>query len=167
MTNTTIEQTSHPRTAIVTGAAQGIGQAIALQLATDGFDVTVADLPALQSLVEATAISVRALGRRAHVSLTDVSKLSEVERMCAEHIQALGPIWCMVANAGIAQVKPAMELSEEDMRNMFEVNVFGVFNCFQIAAKHMIQQGFGGRMLGASRYVALSPFAPHVSFHSW
>lgn len=151
------ERDSHPKTAIVTGAAQGIGRAIALQLATDGFDVTVADLPALQSLAEDTANSMRALGRKSHVSLTDVSDRSEVERMCADHVEVLGPIWCMVANAGIAQVKPAMELTAQDVRKMFEVNVFGVFNCFQVAARYMIEHGAGGRLLAASRYCMPAP----------
>lgn len=49
----------------------------------------------------------------------------------------------MVANAGIAQVKPALELTESDIRKMFEVNVFGLFNCYQVAAKHMIAQKEG------------------------
>lgn len=152
-----------PRSAMVTGAAQGIGRAIALQLATDGFDVTVADLPALRSLAEDTATSIRALGRKAHVSLADISDRGEAERMCAEHLDALDPIWCMVANAGIAQVKPVMELTEQDVRKTFDVNVFGMFNCFQVAAKHMIEQGGGGRLLAASRYLLHAHSHPPLS----
>lgn len=83
--------------------------------------------------------------------------------MCAEHVELLGPIQCMVANAGIAQVKPAMELTEQDMRKMFEVNVFGVFNCFQVAARYMIAQGGGGRLLAASRYTLHSHSYPRSS----
>ena len=140
-----------PKTAIITGAARGIGRAIALQLATEGFAITVADLPALQPAAEATADSIRQLGRRANVALADVSNRSEVEAMVQSHVDTLGPLFCMVANAGIAQVKPALELTEQDVRKMFEVNVFGLFNCYQVAAKQMIAQGTKGRLLGASR----------------
>lgn len=56
-----------------------------------------------------------------------------------------------VANAGICQVKPALKVTEADMQKMFEVNVFGVFNCYQVAAKQMIEQGTKGRIIGCSR----------------
>ncbi len=62
----------------------------------------------------------------------------------------------MVANAGIAQVKALLDLEEEDLKRMFEVNVFGVFNCYREAAKQMISQGTGGKILGAARFVPFS-----------
>jgi NAD(P)-dependent dehydrogenase (short-subunit alcohol dehydrogenase family) len=58
----------------------------------------------------------------------------------------------MVANAGIAQVKGLLELTEQDLRNMFEVNVYGVFNCYSAGAKQLIKQGNGGKLLGCARY---------------
>lgn len=58
----------------------------------------------------------------------------------------------MIANAGIAQVKGLLDLSEDDVRRMFEINVFGVFNCYSAAAKQMIKQGNGGKIIGASRF---------------
>jgi NAD(P)-dependent dehydrogenase (short-subunit alcohol dehydrogenase family) len=61
----------------------------------------------------------------------------------------------MIANAGIAQVKSLLSLTEDDVRRMFEVNVFGVFNCYSAAAKQMIKQGGGGKIVGAARYVSL------------
>lgn len=59
----------------------------------------------------------------------------------------------MIANAGIAQVKALLDLSEDDVRRMFEVNVFGVFNCYSAAAKQMIKQGGGGKLIGCARFV--------------
>ncbi|MGP0031465.1 MAG: SDR family NAD(P)-dependent oxidoreductase, partial [Acidimicrobiales bacterium] len=56
-------------------------------------------------------------------------------------VQNLGPLNVMIANAGIAQVKALLDLTEDDVRRMFEVNVFGVFNCYSAAAKQMIKQG--------------------------
>jgi NAD(P)-dependent dehydrogenase (short-subunit alcohol dehydrogenase family) len=60
----------------------------------------------------------------------------------------------MIANAGIAQVKALLDLTEDDVRRMFEVNVFGVFNCYSAAAKQMIKQGTGGKIIGAARFVS-------------
>ena len=64
----------------------------------------------------------------------------------------------MVANAGIAQVKALLDLTEQDLKRMFEVNVFGVYNCYSTAAKQMIKQGSGGKILGAARFVFPSPY---------
>jgi NAD(P)-dependent dehydrogenase (short-subunit alcohol dehydrogenase family) len=60
----------------------------------------------------------------------------------------------MIANAGIAQVKALLDLSEDDLRRMFEINVFGVFNSFSAAAKQMIKQGTGGKLVSCARYVS-------------
>ena len=57
----------------------------------------------------------------------------------------------MVANAGICQVKPAVELTEQDFDRMFKVNVYGVFNSYQESAKQLIKQGTGGRLIGCAR----------------
>jgi NAD(P)-dependent dehydrogenase (short-subunit alcohol dehydrogenase family) len=57
----------------------------------------------------------------------------------------------MIANAGIAQVKAVLDLTEEDMQRMININLFGVFNCYQVAAKQMIKQGTKGKLIGAAR----------------
>lgn len=61
--------------------------------------------------------------------------------MIAQVVAALGPLSCVVANAGIVQVKPLLKLTEEDFDRMFRVNVYGVHFTYQAAAKQMIQQG--------------------------
>lgn len=68
-------------------------------------------------------------------------------------VDVLGPLHVMVANAGIAQVKPLLELSEEDVERIFSVNFYGVFNCYQVAAKQFMKQGTPGKLLGAARLV--------------
>jgi len=68
-------------------------------------------------------------------------------------VKHLGPLNVMIANAGIAQVKALLDLTEDDVRRMFEVNVFGVFNCYSAGAKQMIKQGTGGKLIGCARYV--------------
>jgi NAD(P)-dependent dehydrogenase (short-subunit alcohol dehydrogenase family) len=69
----------------------------------------------------------------------------------------------MVANAGIAQMKPVLEMTDEDIRVIFDVNVIGVFNCYSAAAKQMIKQGSGGKIIGAASIAAFkgSPGLAH------
>jgi NAD(P)-dependent dehydrogenase (short-subunit alcohol dehydrogenase family) len=99
-----------------------------------------------------TATEIEKIGRKSHVVLGDVSKRADVEKMCESHVEHVGPLYTMVANAGICQVKSALEVTEKDMEKMFQVNVFGVFNCYQAAAKQMIKQGTQGRIIGCARY---------------
>ena len=94
---------------------------------------------------------IKSLGRNAVHYLADVSNRSEVEKMVETSVSQLGPLNTMVANAGIAQVKALLDLTEEDLKRMFEVNVYGVYNCYSSAAKQMIKQGGGGKILGAAR----------------
>ncbi|KAH8590838.1 acetoin dehydrogenase-like protein [Bisporella sp. PMI_857] len=147
------------RTAIVTGSARGIGKAIAIRLAEDGFDVCVNDIPANQAGIDETVKEIQGLGRSACGYAADVSKLSQVEKLIDTSVATLGPLNVMTANAGIAQVKPLLDLSEQDVRRMFEVNVFGVFNCYSAAARQMIKQGGGGKLIGCASIVAFRPFA--------
>ncbi len=121
------------RTAIVTGGARGIGKAIALRLARDGYDVTVNDIPSNQKLIEETVSSIQALGRRAHAFAVDVSSPTGVGQLIDSSVAALGPLNTMVANAGIAQVKPLLDVTPEDFQRMFEVNVAGVHYCYRMS----------------------------------
>lgn len=79
----------------------------------------------------------------------------------------------MVANAGIAQVKPLLDLTEEDVERMFAVNVFGVHNCYSVAAKQMIRQGPMSssiyKLIGCASIVAFKPFPllSHYSASKW
>lgn len=76
-----------------------------------------------------------------------------MEALIEASVKNLGNLHVMIANAGIAQVKALLDISEDDVRRMFEVNVFGVFNCYSAAAKQMIKQGTGGKIVGAARFV--------------
>lgn len=129
------------RVAIVTGSSRGIGRAVALRLAQDGYDVAINDIAANKAGAEEVAKEIQGLGRKSTVAIADVSKLKEVEAMIQHAVNELGPLNTMVANAGIAQVKALLDLTEEDFENMFRVNVFGVNNCYQAAAKQIIKQG--------------------------
>jgi len=98
------------------------GKAIALRLAQDGYDICVNDVKANKSDVESVVSEIQSLGRKSVPVLADVSNRKEVEEMVETSVSELGPLNTMVANAGIAQVKPLLDLTEHDLRRMFEVN---------------------------------------------
>lgn len=167
-------------TAIVTGAARGIGRAIAVRLARDGYSVTANDLPALRGELDSLVAELRSsFDVRAYAHTADVSSPEQVDELVRASVDALGPLDTMVANAGIAQVKPLLELTPEDWRRMFEVNVAGVHYCFQAAARAMIAQAEGksagdtgrlaGKLISAASIVAFKPFAQlgHYSASKW
>ena len=145
------------------------GKAIALRLAQDGYDICVNDIETNRAGAEEVVTEIKGLGRNATSYMADVSNLSEVQNLVEASVNELGPLNTMVANAGIAQVKGLLDLTEQDFRRMFEINVFGVFNCYSTAAKQMIKQGSGGKLLGAASIVAFKPFAllSHYSASKW
>lgn len=136
------------KVATVTGGARGIGRAIALQLARDGAAVMVADLN--EDGARTVAQEIGAAGGRAGAARVDVTEENGPEALVAQTVQELGRLDIMVANAGIIQVKPILELTAADWDRMFAVNVRGVFLCFQAAARQLIAQGQGGRLLATA-----------------
>lgn len=157
------------RVALVTGAARGIGRGIALRLAEDGLDVAVNDIESNADQLEGVAEEIRGTGRRAAAVLADVSDPGEVEGMVRRVADELGRLDVMVANAGIAQVKPLLEVTPEDFDNLMAVNLRGVFLCYQEAARQMIRQGGGGKIIGAASIAAHKGFAMlgHYSASKW
>ena len=131
------------RSAMITGAARGIGLAIAARLAADGLAISVADLPGAE--LERTAGELTALA----VPL-DVTDAAAVDAAVAAHVAGLGGLDVMVANAGIAITAPLLETTVADLQRTLDVNVKGVFNCYRAAARQMISQGRGGRLIGAA-----------------
>ena len=141
------------RSALVTGAAGGIGRAIAERLVADGFGVSVADLSSSVDQLEALAASLGgpdvALG-----VLVDVTEAESVEAAVAAHVAYFGGLDVMVANAGIAVTAPLLEITAKQWQLTMDVNVKGVLHCYQSAARQMITQGRGGRLIGAASVAA-------------
>ncbi|KAF7348887.1 hypothetical protein MVEN_01408900 [Mycena venus] len=136
--------------ALVTGAAQGIGRAIALQLAADGFDLALNDIASKGAQLDAVKAEVIKVGRRAAVFPADISIDAEVKGMVEDTVQVFGGLDVMVANAGICKARGSLlDVNFEDWDHTFSVNVRGTFLCYQYAAKQMISQGRGGRIIGA------------------
>ena len=126
------------KVAIVTGAGQGIGKAIALRLAREGSDVVIAEYNS-QSAAD-TAAEVEAVGRRAFAHAVDVADVAAVRRMVDAVVARYGRINILVNNAGVTQTKPLMEVTEEDWNHIVDVNQRGLFFCLQAAAARMIRQ---------------------------
>jgi NAD(P)-dependent dehydrogenase (short-subunit alcohol dehydrogenase family) len=132
------------KTAIITGAARGLGKAIALAFAREGADIAAVDLNLPE--IEATTAEVRALGRRALAIKADVSKWDEVERMANLVNQQLGKIDVLVNNAAVwagLQGKPFFQITEEEWDRLMAVNVKGVFLCCKSVFPFMKDQGKG------------------------
>ena len=127
------------KVALVTGAGQGIGCAIALRLAREGADVAVNDV-APTSLSQ-VARHVESLGRRSLELAADVSSSEQVTDMFERHLSHFGRLDVLVNNAGIGTVQPILEFTEADWDREFDINVKGVFLCSTAAARQMIYQG--------------------------
>lgn len=135
------------KTAIITGAAQGIGKAIAFQLAKDGFHTIICDLNE-EKLVTAKQ-ELKDQGFDCSTYVVDVSRRDEVFQMVDDVVNNHGGLDVMVANAGVVQVKPLIDITEEDLDRMFKVNVYGTLYSIQAAAKQMIKQKYG-KIINAS-----------------
>ena len=143
----------------VTGAARGIGKAIALRLARDGHDVAVSDLPSMAGELKDTRAEIEATGV-ASVDLTgDVSVRHDVRSLISGTAEALGSLDVMVANAGVAQTKALLDVTPEEFDAIHAVNSRGAFLCYTEAARQMIAQGSGGKIIGAASIAAHKGFA--------
>lgn len=153
------ESNGAARVALVTGAARGIGRGIALRLAQDGLDVAVNDLESMRGELDGLAEEIRRSGRCSVAIVADVSRADEVESMVQRLASELGKLDVMVANAGIAQVKPLLEITPEEFDRLMAVNLRGLFLCYQAAARQMIRQGTGGKIIGAASIAGHKGFA--------
>ena len=130
------------RVALVTGGAQGLGQAICHRLVVEGYHVAVADINEEKATQTARVISETS-DRRAIAIKVDVSDESQVEAMVNHTVQEFGHIDLLVANAGILIAEEITEFPAEKWRAVMNVNLFGYFLCAKHAARVMKQQQHG------------------------
>ena len=137
--------TSSRQTALITGAGNGIGRAIAIAMAENDRNVVSADIDL--SAAETTAATIRQLGVKATALKVDVGETAEISNMIQDIERQFGRLDILVNNAGVTRAADIMELTEADWDKIHRVNAKGVFFCLQNAAKQMIEQGNGGRII--------------------
>jgi meso-butanediol dehydrogenase/(S,S)-butanediol dehydrogenase/diacetyl reductase len=157
--------TVQDKVALVTGAGQGIGRAIALRLANDGFNVAIADIEPQREKGEGVVTEIEALGRKSVFVAADVSKKDEVSAAVDNAAEALGGFDVIVNNAGIAQIKPVLEITEEELNQIFSVNANSVVWGIQAAAAKFEELGHGGKIISAASIAAIQGF-PILSAYS-
>jgi len=136
------------KSALVTGAAQGIGFACAEALAADGASVLLADVN--EAGAKKSAAALQAKGYKAAFAACDVSKKADVERAVEATVAAFGAIDILVANAGIVHAAEFLDLEEQDFDRVIAVNLKGIFLAGQAAARRMVKQGRGGAIVNMS-----------------
>ena len=133
------------KVAIVTGAARGIGLAIARKFVAEGARAVIADWLADEALAQAEALGAAALAVP-----TDVGDAGQVRRLVATTVERFGRLDCMVANAAVQAEIPFLDLTEEEFDRVIRVNLKGAFLCGQTAARHMVAGGTHGTIINLS-----------------
>ena len=133
------------KVAIVTGGASGMGRAICLRYAQEGASVVVADmnLAGAQAVVD----EIAAADGRATAVQADVRQHADAQRMVDTAVEQFGGLDILVNNAGVGKIIPFLETTEQDWDFMFDINCKGLLWCSQAAAKQMIAQGRGGKIV--------------------
>jgi len=147
-----------PRVALVTGGGRGIGRAISLKLAADGFDVALvynADLGAAETVAE----RIQDIGQKAVTLRSDMADPKAASDVVERTTHGLGRLDVLVGNAGQIVFKPFLETSVEDYDRQSDINARGAFFTAQAAAKRMIEQGNGGRIVFITSDAAVRTYA--------
>jgi galactitol 2-dehydrogenase len=130
------------KTALITGAARGIGYEFAQAYIAEGADVALADVNA-----DALGAAVAALGPKAHAVVMDVTRQDSIDAGFASAIATMGKLDILINNAALFDAAPVAEITRASYERLFAVNVAGTLFCTQAAARHMIARGQGGKII--------------------
>ncbi len=151
------------KVALVTGASSGIGRAIAERFAAEGAHVGVNYLPRGTGEADARAV-VASLATEGLAVAGDVSKREDVERMVDEVVEKFGRLDIAVCNAGIEIKRPFLEATDEEWEKVIAVNLYGAFVVSQAAARRIVKQGGGGKLIYTSSVHEDIPFPGYTSY---
>ena len=151
------------KTALVTGGARGIGQAIALRLAEDGADIVISDINK-EGVLESVK-AVEALGRKALAVEGNIAKQEDVEAMVQQSIDTFGKIDILVNNAGVTKDNLLLRMKEEDWDFVLRINLTGSFLCSKAVAKYMVKQR-SGNIVNISSVVGVMGNAGQANYAS-
>lgn len=146
------------RSIIVTGAGRGIGEAMARGLAARGARLAIADLE--EGNAAAVARSIAGAGGEAIAVAVDVTRRDSIQAMIRRVVDAFGRLDVIFNNAGIAQTRPFLSITEEDWDRVMAVNARGVLLCMQEAAQQMIRQGGGGKIVNTASIAGKQGYEP-------
>jgi NAD(P)-dependent dehydrogenase (short-subunit alcohol dehydrogenase family) len=144
--------------AVVTGASQGIGAAAAVALARAGAKVAF-DFQTATDQAEETAAAVKAAGGETIVLQGDTGDPAHVDQLAREALEAWGGIDVWINNAARLMVKPFLEMTDEDWHGLLAANLHGYYYGCRAAARQMIAQGGGGRIVNVTSIVDVQPIA--------
>jgi len=130
------------KTALITGAARGIGRAFAEAYVREGARVAIADIDIARA--QSTADEI---GPAATAIAMDVTRQDSIDAAVDEAIAAMGHIDILINNAAIFSAAPIVEITREDYQRVFDINVSGVLFTMQAVARHMIDRGQGGKII--------------------
>jgi 3-oxoacyl-[acyl-carrier protein] reductase len=142
------------KVAVVTGASKGIGASIAKHLAEEGASVVV-NYASSKSGADKVVSEIKAQGGKAVAVQGDMSKKSDIERLFAETKKAYGQLDVLVNNAGIYEMLPLEQITEEHFHKQFNLNVLGIILATQEATKHF---NSSGSVINISSVVGIHPF---------
>lgn len=156
------------KTIVVTGSGKekGLGQGILQRFANEGANCVVSDI-AVDDQANAVAVELQTRGAKTAVIPCDVSDPAACNRLVSETVKTFGGIDIMVNNAGIGfMMEPLLDVAPEDWAKVIGVNLSGAFYCTQAAAKAMINQGRGGRIINIASQAAKSGFTHLAAYVS-
>ncbi|MEM7545202.1 MAG: L-iditol 2-dehydrogenase [Pseudomonadota bacterium] len=130
------------KTALITGAARGIGRAFAEAYAAEGAQVAIADID-----YDRAQDAAAALGDAAFAVAMDVTSTDSIDRAVSVTVGALGRIDILINNAAIFTAAPIVEIDRADYARAFDINVAGTLFTMQAVARHMIDRGGGGKII--------------------
>lgn len=149
------------KTTIITGGAQGIGLAISQRFARDGAKVAIWDID--EAAAQRTADELVAAGGKAIACRVDIADRAQVDAAIAAVREVFGPISILVNNAGISNIVPFLDMTEEQWDRMITINLKGVFHCTQAVIPDMLAAGWG-RVVNVSSSSTQSG-APYMSHY--
>jgi glucose 1-dehydrogenase len=151
------------KVALITGANTGIGQAIATRFAQEGAHVAVNYLPGGHRQEDADA-EAASFATKSIAVPGDVSKRADVDAMIKATVAAFGRLDILICNAGIEIKKNLVDVTDEDWNKVIGVNLYGAFYTSQLAARQMIAQGNGGKIVFTSSVHEDVPFPGFASY---
>jgi glucose 1-dehydrogenase len=151
------------KVALITGANSGIGKGIAERFAAEGAHVAVNYLPGGHRAEDVDA-ELKTFGTTGIAIPGDVSKRADVEQMIATIVAKFGRLDIAINNAGIEIKKPFVDVTDDEWNKVINVNLFGAFLVSQAAAKQMVKQGEGGKLIFISSVHEDIPFPQFTAY---